>query len=212
MDINKIRKEYLSKGLHRDGLEKDPFKQLELWIQEAIAEEIVEPNAMVLATATKKGIPSTRTVLLKGIENGALRFFTNYQSQKASEIEENPHVSLTFYWKELERQVSINGIATKLSESESIAYFATRPKETQIGAWCSPQGQVLNNREELLHSFHHYKEKFKEETIPKPPNWGGYKVIPELFLFWKGRKHRLHDRFLYTKKTGNQWLIKRIAP
>lgn len=212
MDIQSLRKEYRSIPLTLEEMHKDPIEQLKLWMRHAIDEGVVEPNAMILATASAEGAPSTRTVLAKQIQQEGLLFYTNYESRKGKEIAENPRVSATFYWKEMERQVSLDGIARKISEEESQSYFTKRSRDAQLGAWSSRQGEPLASRKALLDSFESYRTTYEGKEVPKPPYWGGYLFLPSLFIFWKGREHRLHDRFLYTKSPDGSWVIQRIAP
>lgn len=211
MDIKTLRKEYSSETLSKKNLHKNPFNQLKAWIKKALDLEIVEANAMVLATATKEGRPSTRTVLLKEIDERGLIFYTSYTSQKAIEIAQNPHVSLTIYWKELEKQITIDGIAEKISEKASDHYFNSRPRKSQIGAWSSNQGAVIASRKILEEQYFFFDKKFKEKPIPRPDYWGGYRVLPERFIFWQGRQGRMHDRFLYQKEEGT-WSACRVSP
>jgi pyridoxamine 5'-phosphate oxidase len=190
---------------------ENPLKQFEIWWQQAIDSNIDEPNAMTLATSTLSGKPSARTVLLKGIKENGFIFFTNYASRKGKELEENPFASLLFFWRELERQVRIEGRIEKISESESDEYFFQRPLESRIGAWSSPQSQVIENREVLQKNFEKFLSVFVDQNIPRPDFWGGYIVIPERIEFWQGRPGRLHDRLVYTYE-NNLWKIERLAP
>lgn len=212
MDIQHLRKEYRSHPLTMKEMHQNPIEQLKRWMHTAINEGIVEPNAMVLATVSKEGLPSTRTVLLKQIKDEGIIFFTNYESRKGKDILENPNVSVTLYWKEIDSQITIDGTAEKISEEESDIYFASRPRDTQVGAWSSQQGRVLASRLVLVDAFDHFTSKYEDQDVPRPPYWGGYLIKPKLFVFWKGREHRLHDRFLYTRGSEGLWDIKRIAP
>ena len=213
MDIGNLRKEYTLKGLRREQLDRDPFKQFELWFQQACAANLPEPNAMSLATVSATGKPSQRMVLLKYFDRQGLVFFTNYESTKARQIEENPQVSLLFFWIALERQVQISGTAAKISTAESLKYFATRPRGSQIGAWCSQQSTAISSRKMLELKFDEIKRKFHNQEIPLPSAWGGYRVIPYSFEFWQGRSNRLHDRFLYSRSDAEStWDIQRLAP
>ena len=213
MDIGDIRKEYTLKGLRREQLDRDPFKQFELWFQQACAANLPDPNAMSLATVSAQGEPSQRMVLLKYFDRQGLVFFTNYESKKAHQIAENPQVSLLFFWTALERQVQISGTAERISTAESFKYFATRPRGSQIGAWCSQQSKAISSRKMLEMKFDEIQRKFNNQEIPLPSAWGGYRVVPHSFEFWQGRENRLHDRFLYSRLDNeSQWDILRLAP
>ena len=212
MDLTALRENYTRNGLTRDDLKTDPFKQFEKWFQEATEAELPEPNAMSLATASATGEPSIRTVLLKYFGKDGFVFFTNYESKKAQQIEENPHVALLFLWLPLERQVKIQGTATKIPTAESLNYFTSRPRGSQLGAWCSAQSSVISSRKLLEMKFEELKYKFQHGEIPLPSFWGGYRVKPKRFEFWQGRPNRLHDRFSYTLKEETTWEIARLAP
>ena len=204
-----MRRSYGDAGLDRGDLAPNPVDQFLKWLGDAAANEfIVEPNAMVLSTFGEQ--PISRTVLLKDISDEGLTFFTNYNSRKAGAISKNPNVSLLFPWYPMERQVSISGVAKKISDEESAAYFATRPRGSQIGAWASSQSEILESRQELEKRFAEIEAKFPDE-VPKPPHWGGYLVTPISFEFWQGRYSRLHDRFIYSKNNSN-WEITRLNP
>jgi pyridoxamine 5'-phosphate oxidase len=207
-----IRQPYLKHELREADLQPDPFSQFRLWWEDVIASNIEEANAMTLSTVDAVGRPSSRIVLLKGIVDDGFEFFTNYKSRKAMDMELNPHVALLFFWKELERQVRIEGAVTKVSREKSLAYFQSRPKGSQIGAWASPQSELIDDRNELLDAVRRLEEQYRhDEKLPLPDFWGGYVVIPSLFEFWQGRDNRLHDRFRYVK--GNDgWTINRLAP
>lgn len=209
--IADIRKSYQKKTLSEKDVAKDPVDQFKQWWEEAIAANADEVNAMTLATSDKDGRPSARTVLLKGIEDDGFVFFTNYESRKGREIEANPYVALLFFWKELERQVRIEGAIAKLSGEESDKYFVSRPVESRIGAWVSPQSTVISGREFLEERERQFEQKFENIEIPRPPHWGGYSVKPTMMEFWQGRPGRLHDRILYTKE-GKAWRMQRLAP
>ena len=213
MDISDLRQEYTLKGLTREQLNQDPFKQFELWFQQACAANLPEPNVMSLATVSSTGQPSQRMVLLKYFDRRGLVFFTNYESKKSRQIEGNSQVSLLFFWLPLERQVKISGNAAKISTAESLKYFATRPRGSQIGAWCSQQSTVISSRKILELKFDEIKRKFQNQEIPLPSAWGGYRVVPHSFEFWQGRPNRLHDRFLYSRLNAESaWDIQRLAP
>ena len=198
-------------GLNEQTADKDPFKQFERWYNEILNSGTVEPTAMIVATANKKGIPTVRTVLLKSYDKQGFVFFTNYESRKGKDLAENPKAALLFLWKEEKRQVRIIGNIEKVSKEESEEYFRSRPIESQLGAWASKQSNVIPNREYLLDKYEKYKKQFEGKEIPLPPNWGGYRVIPEEFEFWQGRENRLHDRICYTIK-GKDWQISRLSP
>lgn len=209
--IADIRKDYKLQSLSEQDVAADPFEQFGRWWQEALNSEVDEVNAMTLATATKTGIPSARIVLLKGYDEKGFVFFTNYESHKAKELVENPHASLVFFWKELERQVRIDGAVEKVSAAESDAYFQSRPEGSQIGAWASPQSAVIQNRRIIETNVVKYTEAFAGKPIPRPDHWGGYRVLPVCIEFWQGRSSRLHDRFRFTREAGN-WKRERLAP
>jgi pyridoxamine 5'-phosphate oxidase len=210
-NIADIRRDYKLQSLLETDVANDPVSQFGKWWNEAINSKIDEVNAMTLATCTKQGFPSARIVLLKGYTNEGFIFYTNYQSHKGREIEQNPNVSLVFFWKELERQVRIEGTTGKISEEESNAYFSSRPEGSKIGAWASPQSRPIADRQWIEESYLKYSEQFKETEIRRPPHWGGYIVKPNIVEFWQGRSSRLHDRLQYTKQQ-NGWKIERLAP
>lgn len=212
MDVGNLRKEYVLAGLKREDLHQDPFEQFELWFQQACDANLLEPNAMSLATASAKAEPSVRIVLLKYFDRDGFIFFTNYESRKARQIAENPQVSLLFFWSALERQVQILGTATQIPTADSLKYFATRPRGSQIGAWCSQQSSAISSRKMLEMKFEEIKRKFLNREIPLPSFWGGYRVVPHSFEFWQGRTNRLHDRFLYSRQEDNSWKIQRLSP
>ena len=212
LDIAGIRKEYRLQSLLEKDVDINPIKQFEKWWQQARESGIEEANAMTLATSSIDGKPSARIVLLKGIKENGFIFFTNYNSRKGKEITNNPFVSVVFFWKELERQVRIEGQIKKASDDESNEYFVSRPRESRIGAWSSPQSQVIKNREVLEKKVAEYTTKFQSQNIPKPENWGGYIIIPNLVEFWQGRPGRLHDRLQYTVSKVASWKIERLAP
>lgn len=211
MDISQFRREYLKSGLERKDLLTDPMAQFSHWFNQAQDTGISDPNAMVLATVSKDGRPSQRTVLLKYYDESGFVFFTNQESRKAREIAENDQVNLHFVWLDLERQISINGSARAISAAESARYFITRPRDSQIAAWISTQSQRISSRQLLLKSFSDMKAKFGKGEIPLPSFWGGYRVEPTSIEFWQGRKSRLHDRFLYQRE-DNKWVVERLAP
>ncbi|MCB0588861.1 MAG: pyridoxamine 5'-phosphate oxidase [Phaeodactylibacter sp.] len=212
MDLAALREEYTREGLSRKNLDKDPFQQFEHWFRQALNSEVVTPNAMSLATVASSGQPSQRTVLLKYFDEEGLVFFTNYESRKAREIAGNPQVSLLFYWPELERQVHIAGRSEQVSAGESLKYFMSRPRGSQIGAWVSNQSSVIGSRQLLMAKFEELKRKFRNHEVPLPSFWGGYRVAPSSFEFWQGRPNRLHDRFLYSRRENGGWGLERLAP
>ncbi|MEP7146075.1 MAG: pyridoxamine 5'-phosphate oxidase [bacterium] len=210
-----IRKDYIfdrSNNLSEKDILPDPVKQFEKWFGDALALDEHEANAMFLATSAKDAKPSLRTVLLKGYDESGFIFFTNYSSRKGSELEENPNASILFFWKELGRQIRIEGTVTKVSREVSDAYFHSRPLDSQIAALSSAQSNVIESREALDSKFSELKEKYKDGKIPLPENWGGYRLIPERMEFWQGRQNRLHDRILYSKEKNGVWKINRLAP
>lgn len=211
MDLAEFRKEYSDRGMHREELHADPMRQFELWFQQAIELQLHEPNAMTLATVDAEGMPYQRTVLLKYFDGEGFVFFTNYSSRKATQIAGNPKVSLLAPWIPLERQVIIQGRAEKISTAESLKYFSSRPRDSQLGAWVSNQSEVITSRKFLMQKLNEIKEKFQHGEIPLPSFWGGYRVVPEMIEFWQGGPARLHDRFLY-RREGGAWAIDRLAP
>jgi len=212
MDISDYRREYMSKGLDREALLENPFKQFETWFQQASDANIQDPNAFSLATNSAESGPSIRTVLLKLFDEQGFVFFTNYNSRKSKQIQENPSVAMLFPWLPLNRQVKIEGRCEKISTAASLKYFATRPRGSQIGAWCSDQSEVIESRSFLEQKYREAAEKFKTGAIPLPSSWGGYRIIPQYIEFWQGRENRLHDRFQYTRLHDDSWAIERLAP
>jgi len=211
MDIGDYRIEYLKGGLNRSELDKSPFSQFEKWFVQASEATLTDPNAMVISTVSKQGKPSQRTVLLKQFDEQGFVFFTNYGSNKAQQIEENAHVSLLFPWLALERQVEINGHASKIAKQESLAYFQSRPHGSQLGAWASTQSQVISSRQALDQQLTDVEKKYAEGEVPLP-HWGGYRIVPDTIEFWQGGARRLHDRFEYSKDDNGDWLIQRLQP
>lgn len=209
--IASIRKDYKLKSLQEADVKKDPVAQFSVWWDEAVDSDIAEVNAMTLATCSTNGRPSARIVLLKGFTNEGFIFYTNYQSSKGKELETNPYAALIFFWKELERQVRIEGAVKKISEAESDSYFQSRPTGSKIGAWASSQSSTVANREAIEESYLNYSNRFNDNNIPRPPYWGGYLVKPEKVEFWQGQPSRLHDRILYTKHLQD-WKIERLSP
>jgi pyridoxamine 5'-phosphate oxidase len=211
-DPNASRYEHAGRGLHRSDLDPDPIKQFGNWFTAAIEAGIRDVNAMSLATAGRDARPSVRIVLLKSFGHDGFVFFTNYESEKAKQLEANPYAALAFYWIELDRQIRVSGQAEKTSREESQAYFHSRPLGSQLSAWASRQSQVLDGRRVLDARMAQMTERFADKRIPSPPHWGGYRVKPEIIEFWQGRPNRLHDRFRYTLQAGGNWLIERLAP
>lgn len=211
MDLEKLRREYLQDGLKRASLVDDPIRQFEIWLNQAIDARIKDPTAMTVATVDANGQPSQRIVLLKQVNHDGFVFFTNYNSQKACDITNNPLVSLHFPWHQLERQVKICGTAEKISAVESMKYFISRPLDSQLAAWASKQSRPVSSRQMLMQQFNTMKKKFSDGAIPLPDFWGGYCVTPSSIEFWQGGADRLHDRFRYNR-VGKAWLIERLAP
>jgi pyridoxamine 5'-phosphate oxidase len=212
ISASELREQLMASGLSRNELNTDPFYQFQTWYQLTQSTDIPEPTAMCLATVDDKGQPWQRMVLLKLYDEAGFVFFTNYSSRKAQHIGQNPHVSLLFPWHDLGRQVKISGTAAKVSTKESIKYFSTRPRGSQLGAWASPQSQVIKSRAMLDTALEQMKGKFQHGEIPLPDFWGGYRVTPDTFEFWQASENRLHDRFLYSKQPEESWQIKRLAP
>ncbi len=213
MDLFNFREEYTRAGLDLDELAESPFEQFRKWFAQACEAKIAEPNAMAISTVGNDGKPSSRTVLLKAFDERGFVFFTNYSSEKAEQIAQNPNVSLLFPWFELERQVEISGTAEKISTAESLKYFVSRPLGSRLGAWVSHQSKVISARSVLLKKLDEMKRKFADGNVPLPEFWGGFRVIPERVAFWQGRPHRLHDRFEYFRKNAAEnWEIRRLAP
>lgn len=211
-DIANLRKDYASQSLLETDVQSNPIDQFGIWWEQAINSKIDEVNAMTLATASGDGMPAARIVLLKGYSQDGFVFFTNYKSYKAMHLEENPKACLVFFWKELERQVRITGLVKKIPASESDNYFLSRPKGSQIGAWASPQSQVIPDREWLDQEFLKRSQQFETATLQRPDHWGGYIVQPVIVEFWQGRPSRLHDRIQYTLQENGSWKIERLAP
>jgi len=207
-----MRRQYAQRSLDLADLRPDPCEQFDHWMREAIETQLLEPNAMALATVSPSGAPSVRTVLLKGFDARGFVFYTNYASNKARDLTANPQVALLFQWLPLERQVSVTGRAEKISAAESLKYFLSRPHESQIGAWASRQSEIVTTRSLLEAKFAEMKAKFREGEVPLPGFWGGYRVTPSSFEFWQGRPNRLHDRFVYRRPDGGSWTIERLMP
>ena len=212
MHLEDMRRNYAARSLDLADLNPDPFAQFDHWMREAIETEVLEPNAMALATADASGRPNLRTVLLKAFDERGLVFYTNYESAKARDIAANDRVALMFTWLPLERQVVITGTAAKISTTESLKYFLSRPRDSQIGAWASHQSKVITTRSLLETKFAEMKSKFQRGEIPLPDHWGGFRVTPGTFEFWQGRPNRLHDRFRYQATADAGWKIERLMP
>lgn len=210
-NIENIRKEYSLKKLDENETKDCPFEQFRIWFQEALDANVNEPNAMVLSTLGMNNYPSSRVVLLRGVSQSGLRFFTNYKSKKGKELDKNPKAALNFFWPELERQIRIVGDVVKTSEQVSDEYFNSRPYNSRIGAWASPQSEVIPSRDWLENMEKEYKLKYNEDSIKRPEYWGGYELLPIEFEFWQGRPSRLHDRIVY-ELSDNKWIKKRLAP
>ena len=212
MDLGALRNEYMRGGLVREELKADPFTQFETWFNEATHSEVMEVNAMQLATVSASGAPALRTVLLKSFDEQGFVFYTNYGSQKAQHIAVNPRVTALFFWKELERQVEISGKAEKVSTAESLKYFLSRPRGSRLGAWVSAQSSAISSRGFLEMKLGEMKRKFGDGEIPLPDFWGGYRIVPDTVEFWQGRPSRLHDRFEYRLTAENDWEVVRLSP
>lgn len=210
MDLASLRRDYARESLSERDVAADPIAQFEKWFSQAQGAGSIEPNAMTLATSTPDGHPSARIVLLKSVDATGFVFYTDYRSRKGAELESNPHVSLCFWWGELQRQVRVTGTVARASREESEAYYRTRPHGSRIGAWASHQSAPLASREPLEREVKRLEQQFPDD-VPLPPHWGGYRVTPETIEFWQGRPSRLHDRIVYTR-SGNAWTIGRLSP
>lgn len=212
MNIDHLRREYASARLEREDLDPDPLRQFAVWFEHARAADLLEPNAMTVATVDEGGQPRLRNVLLKYFDERGFVFFTNYGSVKAHQIAANPRVALLFSWLGLERQVSVDGRAERVPTHESLRYFLSRPKGSQLGAWVSRQSAIIGSRQILELKFEEMKRRFADGEVPLPTFWGGFRVCPQRIEFWQGRPNRLHDRFQYTLAAPGEWTIERLAP
>jgi pyridoxamine 5'-phosphate oxidase len=210
-NVADLRKEYTRAGLTESDVASDPVEQFRRWFDEALEADLHEPNAFVLATATRDGLPSARVVLLKGLDERGFVFYTNYEGRKGRELEENPRAALLFYWGELERQVRVEGTVSRTSEEESDAYYASRPRGSRLGAWASEQSRVVEGREFLEDRIGDLEAEYEGREVPRPAFWGGYRVEPEAVEFWQGRENRLHDRIVYRREDGG-WKTERLQP
>lgn len=211
MTLADLRKDYSLAGLTEKELARDPFRQFEKWFQEAEAAKLPEPNAMILATATREGRPSARTVLLKGLDGRGFVFYSNYESRKGRELEGNPRTTLLFPWIQLERQVIVEGTVAKVAREEAEAYFHSRPRLSQLSAWVSQQSSIISGRGVLEDSMKALEKKYAGQEVPLPPHWGGWRLTPETVEFWQGRRSRLHDRLRY-RREKDSWQVERLAP
>lgn len=209
--VEALRREYSREKLVQARMHADPMEQFKIWFDQATAAELIEPNAMTLATADLSGQPSARIVLLKGFDRAGFQFYTNYGSRKGKELEENPRAAICLFWERLERQVRAEGTVEKLSREQSETYFHLRPRLSQIGAWASEQSSVVESRDLLEERFREYQERFSEGEIPLPDHWGGYLLVPSAIEFWQGREGRMHDRIRY-RREGETWEISRLSP
>ena len=210
--VARLRKEYTRAGLKESDADPNPIEQFRRWFDEVLAADPHEPNAMTVATTTPDGRPSARIVLLKGFDERGFVFYTNYEGRKSGELETNPYAALVFYWGELERQVRIEGRVSRVSEEESDAYFAGRPRGSQLGAWASEQSRQLQDRSALEERLRELEAEYEGREVPRPPFWGGYRVEPEVIEFWQGRENRLHDRLVYRRSDDDGWSRKRLQP
>jgi pyridoxamine 5'-phosphate oxidase len=212
MELDNIRRDYSQGGLRRKDLQENPVNQFTLWLQQAIDSGLKDPTAMTVATVSPEGMPSQRIVLLKHVDEQGFVFYTNLESRKAQDLAHNQNISLHFPWHGLERQVKIQGVAERVSAAESLKYFLSRPKDSQLAAWASAQSRPVSSRQLLMQQFARMKEKFSEGDIPLPSFWGGYRVRPSQIEFWQGGDNRLHDRFVYRSLEDQTWSVDRLAP
>jgi pyridoxamine 5'-phosphate oxidase len=210
--VTRLRKEYTRSGLKESDVASDPIEQFRSWFDEVLAADLHEPNAMTLATATPEGRPSARVVLLKGFDERGFVFYTSYVGRKSEELETNPNCALVFYWGELERQVRVEGRASRVSEEESDEYFGSRPRGSRLGAWASEQSRPVEGRGALEERLRGLEAEYEGREVPRPPFWGGYQVEPEVIEFWQGRENRLHDRLVYRRSDNGEWGRERLQP
>ena len=210
--IADLRQNYTLAGLSEADVNPNAIAQFEVWFQQALDADLIEPNAMTIATATPEGKPTARIVLLKGVSDRGFVFYTNYESQKGQQLIANPYAALVFLWQKLERQVRIEGKVAKLTAEESAAYFHSRPKASQLGAWASNQSRVIPNRQVLEQRLSQLQEEYSNNSVPLPEHWGGFRVVPNRIEFWQGRPSRLHDRLVYDLQEEGSWQIKRLSP
>jgi pyridoxamine 5'-phosphate oxidase len=208
--IADLRLDYTQAGLETG--DSNPFQQFQVWFQQALDAKLLEPNAMTLATVTAAGKPHARIVLLKGFDERGFAFYTNFQSQKGQELALNPHAALVFLWKDLERQVRVTGKIERVADAEADQYYHSRPLGSQLGAWASPQSEVIPNRQFLVDRLAQFTAQYQDKEIPRPANWGGLRVVPSEMEFWQGRSSRLHDRLRYQLQPAGNWQIDRLAP
>lgn len=212
LDISELRRNYTKSGLVESDLPDEPMQLFRLWVRQSVESEVLEPNAMSLATVGKTGNPDVRMVLMKAIKGDSITFFTNYNSNKAKDLENNHYASCCFWWPELERQVRLQGVTEKVSHKDSMEYFSRRPRASQIGAWASDQSSSVKGRQELENRFREFESKFSGREVPLPGNWGGFLIKINVIEFWQGRKSRLHDRIEYTRTSRSSWERKRLSP
>jgi pyridoxamine 5'-phosphate oxidase len=210
--IQQLRVDYNKENLDENSINKNPLKQFEKWLLEAVMAKVNEPNAMVISTVAPNGRPSSRVVLLREFDDEGLGFYTNFQSRKGIELAGNKYVSLNFFWPELERQIRIEGVAYKQSDSKSDAYFSSRPHTSKVGAWASKQSSVIPSRKPLEETYNELLKFYTNKEVPRPPYWGGYLVKPDYYEFWQGRSSRLHDRIFYRQTSNGNWEIGRLSP
>jgi pyridoxamine 5'-phosphate oxidase len=212
MTLADLRKDYSLAGLAEKDLARNPFRQFEKWFEEVLAAKLPEPNAMVLSTADRSGRPSSRTVLLRGVDGRGFVFYTSYEGRKGRELEANPRASLVFPWIAMERQVIVEGPVAKVPPEESDSYFSSRPRPNQLSAWVSQQSAIIPGRAVLEDGMKAAEMKFSGREVPRPPHWGGYRLDPETVEFWQGRRSRLHDRLRFRRAKGGDWTVERLAP
>ncbi|MEM8487808.1 MAG: pyridoxamine 5'-phosphate oxidase [Bacteroidota bacterium] len=212
VNIADIREGYEREGLTVHEVDSNPIVQFEQWMQEAVDAGISQPNALTLATASKAGRPSARIVLLKAVTQTGFVFYTNYNGRKGQELAENPYAAMVFLWPSLSRQVRVEGVVTKVSDATSDAYYQSRPRGSKLGAWASPQSEVVENRKDLEEALAQYSAEYADKPVPRPAHWGGYCLQPDAIEFWQGRPSRLHDRILFRATSDGQWVIERLAP